>query len=437
MNFVRSTSPMSPREFLLSLERLGMKFGLENMRAICAALDHPERSFRSVIVAGTNGKGSVTAMTSAALQAAGYRSARYTSPHLERLEERYVIGEREVEPSGLDAAAETVQAAVERLVRDGVLASLPTFFECATAIAFELFRRHAVEVAVIEVGLGGRLDATNVISPMAAAITSIDFDHQDLLGTTLASIAREKAGVIKPGIPVVVGALAGEAAAVVEAVCREQGARYVPASARLEAVTTVQNGRTVASFTSRRSGQRLADVPLALRGAHQVHNAAIAMTLLEELDGMGLAIAHDAMRAGLTDAAWPGRLERRVWQGAEVLLDAAHNPSGAHALAAYLREIGWQEITLVMGVMRDKDAAGMLSALVPLAAMLICTTPDTPRALAAEDLAARAAALDRVPAHVLTIPDPAAALRRACEPGARVVAAGSVFLIGPLRGILR
>src|SRR5262245_1741665 len=182
-----------------------MKFGLENMKTMCAALGHPERSFRSIIVAGTNGKGSVTAMTSAALQAAGYRSARYTSPHLERLEERFVIGEREVDTADLEAAASRVQETVERLVREGALPALPTFFECATAIAFELFRRSAVEVAVIEVGLGGRLDATNVITPMAAAITSIDFDHQELLGATLTSIAREKAGVIKPGIPAIVG----------------------------------------------------------------------------------------------------------------------------------------------------------------------------------------------------------------------------------------
>ncbi len=207
-----------------------MKFGLENMKAICAALGHPERSFRSIIVAGTNGKGSVTAMTSAALHAAGYRSARYTSPHLERIEERFVIGEREVAPADLEDAATTVQTTVERLTADGVLEALPTFFECATAIGFELFRRAAVEVAVVEVGLGGRLDATNVITPMAAVITTIDFDHQDLLGETLESIAREKAGVIKPGIPVIVGPVAPGARAVIETTCREVGARLVDAA---------------------------------------------------------------------------------------------------------------------------------------------------------------------------------------------------------------
>ena len=191
-------------EFLFSLERLGMKFGLENMTTICAALGHPERSFRSVIVAGTNGKGSVTAMLSAALAAAGLRSARYTSPHLERIEERFVIGERDVAAEDLASAAAARAADGRGDGRaSGTLESLPTFFECATAIAFELFRRAAVEVAAVEVGLGGRLDATNVLTPMAAAITSIDFDHEALLGHTLAAIAGEKAGVIKPGIPVV------------------------------------------------------------------------------------------------------------------------------------------------------------------------------------------------------------------------------------------
>src|SRR4029450_3990723 len=181
----RSTTGRPPRalppnpeplslEFLYSLERLGMKFGLENMMRICEALGHPERSFQSIIVAGTNGKGSVTAMTSAALHAAGYRTGRYTSPHLERSEERLCIGEREVETSELESAALTIQRTVERLVATGVLGTLPTFFECATAISCELFRRAAVEVAAIEVGLGGRLDATNVITPMAAGITSID-----------------------------------------------------------------------------------------------------------------------------------------------------------------------------------------------------------------------------------------------------------------------
>jgi len=419
-----------------------MKFGLENMTRICEALGHPERSFRSIIVAGTNGKGSVTAMTSAALHAAGYRSARYTSPHLERIEERFVVGEREVASADLEHAAGIVQTAVERLVRDGALEALPTFFECATAIAFELFRRAAVEVAVIEVGLGGRLDATNVITPMAAVITSIDFDHQELLGETLESIAREKAGVIKPGIPVIVGPVAPGAHAVIEATCRERGARLVNVGERVRVTASVPvagaDGATTVTLEA--GDERLGDVRLALRGRHQISNAAVAFCLMTELDqlgGLGLRLDPGAMRAGLTDARWPGRLERLQWRGSDVLLDAAHNPAGARALADYLRETGWTDVTLVIGVMRDKDAIGMLSALLPFCARLVCTTPPSPRALDAESLAADASRILSAPASVVAIADPAAAMAHACRAGARVVAAGSIFLIGPLRGILR
>jgi dihydrofolate synthase/folylpolyglutamate synthase len=412
-----------------------MKFGLENMTKICAALGNPERSFRAAIVAGTNGKGSVTAMTSAALHAAGHRSARYTSPHLERLEERYVIGEREAPAGDVEAAAGSVQQVVEQLVRDRVLETLPTFFECATAIAFELFRRARIAAAVIEVGLGGRLDATNVISPMAAAITSIAFDHQDLLGGSLESIAREKAGVIKPGIPVVIGPLPDEARRVIDEICRERGARLIDAAAGVQTSWQTINGRTVATLQSART--RLADVTLALRGRHQVHNAAVALSVLEEMDALGIPVDAGSIRRGLTGAQWPGRLEPIRWRGADVLLDAAHNPAGARALADYLEDAGWKTVTLVMGVMRDKDVTGMLSELLPLAASLVCTTPESPRAMPADELAAIAVELPSAPARVVAIPDPGHAIDDACAAGGRVVAAGSIFLIGPLRGILR
>ena len=424
---------MTSVEFLFSLERLGMKFGLENMRRLCAALDHPERSFQSVIIAGTNGKGSVAAMTSAALHASGCRAARYTSPHLERIEERFVIGEREVAPADLEAAAGTVRTAIDALVADGTLETLPTFFECATAIAFELFRRAEVELAVVEVGLGGRLDATNVLTPMAAAVTSIDFDHQDLLGQTLPAIAREKAGVIKTGIPVVTGALPPEAAQVIDDVCRERHARYIDAHARVSVTATTADRGVRHTFVT--AERVVAGVKLALPGAHQVANAAVAVCLLEELAGLGVPVTPAGLRAGLEHAQWPGRLERFRWRGADVLLDAAHNPAGARALAAYLHSTGWTRVALVIGVMRDKDAGNMLLPLLPLADRVICTTPPSPRAQTAAALAdlVRSLGADNVRA----ISDPEAALRTACRDAGRVVAAGSIFLIGPLRGILR
>jgi dihydrofolate synthase/folylpolyglutamate synthase len=418
--------------FLLGLERLGMTFGLENMRKLCESLGHPERRFPSVIIAGTNGKGSVTAMVDAALLAAGHRSARYTSPHLERLEERFVICGREVSREVLGRAVSRVQEAVSRLERDGRLDGSPTFFECTTATAFELF--DGVDLAVLEVGLGGRLDATNVVTPIAAAITSIDFDHEALLGHSIESIAREKAGVIKPGIPVVCGPLPHPARRVIEDVCGERNARLVPSDAEVSITLRVDGDRTVADFSTSR--YTFTGVHLALHGRHQAANAAVAIRLLEELDALGIQVDAGAIRSGLERTSWPGRLERLAYRGADVLFDAAHNPAGARALASFMAEAGWKGATLVFGALKDKDVAGMMEALAPACGRIICTTPASPRALSAEE-AFRVAAQHGSGRALDIVPDPAAALQLACATAQRVVVAGSIFLIGPLRGILR
>jgi len=402
-------------DFLFSLERFGMKFGLANIAALCAALGHPEAAFPSVIIAGTNGKGSVTAMVDTAVRAAGHRCARYTSPHLVRIEERFVIDGREIETATLEAAAQLVKRSAEDLVAKGALETLPTFFECTTAVAFVLFRDAKVDLAVLEVGLGGRLDATNIVSPIAAAIVSIDLDHEAQLGSSLASVAAEKAGVIKPGIPVVCGPLPPEALAVIEDVCATRHARLM---------RTDQDAR-IAS--------RLAAIPLALHGEHQLANAAVALQLLDVIDEdptLRLRITADAMRTGLSTAAWPGRLERFVVDNCTVVIDAAHNPAGARALATYLRQTAPEGVTLVFGAMHDKDIRGMLSTLIPVARAVVCTTPPHPRAAAAEEVARIARTLS---SHVEAIADPVAAVRHACREGGTVVVAGSIFLIGPLR----
>lgn len=425
---------MDPLDFLLGLERLGMKFGLENMTKLCVELGNPERTFRSVIVAGTNGKGSVSAMVSSALHAAGHRTARYTSPHLERLEERFVIDEQEVSTDELRSAATAVQSAVEQLMASAALETHPTFFECATAIAFELFRRARTDIAVLEVGLGGRLDATNVVTPLAAAITSIALDHEAQLGGTLTSVAREKAGVIKTGIPVVCGPLPADADRVIAETCRERDARMIRTIDRVTTTVEVSGGGTIVSLHT--PHHRLDRVPLALGGRHQAINAATAVTLLEELHSLNVRVDGDAILAGLTATKWPGRLERFRWGGSEVLLDAAHNPAGASALAEYLQAARWSDATLVFGAMRDKDVAGMIAPLCPSIGRLICTTATGPRAASAAELLAVARAVPGCPA-ALAIDAPEAALRLACADAARVVVAGSIFLIGPLRGILR
>ena len=404
-----------PLAWLFSLERLGMKFGLENMSTLMAGLGAPHRRFPSVLIAGTNGKGSVTATIDAALRAAGFRSARYTSPHLVRLEERFAIDGRDVETPLLETAVGRVRDAVERLLERGELEAPATFFECTTAAAFELFAAAAVDIAVLEVGLGGRLDATNVVTPLVAAITTIDMDHQAQLGSTIPEIAAEKAGIIKPRVPVVTGRLPAAADDVIAAVARQNDAPLV----RAQVAAALPEG-----------------THLALAGSHQRDNALVAMAVLAILRDKGFSVGDDAIRQALSSVRWPGRLEMFHRGGCDILLDAAHNPAGAQALAAYLREIGWADATLVFGAMADKDVEGMLAALAPVTARIICTTAPTPRASAAAALARIASRLP-VQTAVEAIEDPEAALTHACSTSRRVVAAGSMFLIGPLRGILR
>jgi dihydrofolate synthase/folylpolyglutamate synthase len=399
-----------PLTWLFALEQFGIKFGLENITTIVARLGHPERAFYSVHIAGTNGKGSVTAMVDAALRAAGHRSARYTSPHLVDLAERFVIDGRPVRGEALAAAVDDVRGAVDGLIADGGLTAPPTFFEVTTAVAFEIFRRAGVEVAVLEVGLGGRLDATNVVAPpslVATAITSIAFDHQRYLGTTLREIAIEKAGIIKPGVPVVVGPLDPDAAAAIDDVAASRGAPVI---------------RTSASDCD--------SMTVGLAGAHQRSNAAVALGLLQQLDARGIAVPALAIEAGLARPHWPGRLElRRLADGRELLLDAAHNPAGAASLASYLRVEGGEPRPLVFAAMQDKDVAGMFAALLPAVGRLIVTRASNARSAEPALLAQQA----RASPHALPIviaPDLDEALAAAWRASPRIVVAGSIFLLG-------
>ena len=399
-----------PLAWLFALEQFGIKFGLENISTIAARLGRPERAFRCVHVAGTNGKGSVTAMVDAALRAAGHRSARYTSPHLVDLSERFVIDGRPVAEDALAAAASAVRDAVDGLRADGRLDVQPTFFEATTAIAFELFRRAGVEVAVLEVGLGGRLDATNIVAPpelLVTAITSIALDHQLYLGTTLREIAIEKAGIIKRGVPVVVGPLETDPAAAIDEVAASRGAPVIRAAAG------DCDGMTI-----------------GLAGVHQRSNAAVAMRVLEQLDARGVAVPARAIAAGLARPQWPGRLDvRRFSGGRELLLDAAHNPAGAASLASYLMAEGGRPRPLVFAAMRDKDVAGMFAALLPAVDSLVITRASNARAADPEWLKAQARAV--APAlPIAIVPSVDEALDAAWRASPRIVVAGSIFLLG-------
>jgi dihydrofolate synthase/folylpolyglutamate synthase len=405
---------VDPLQYLFGLEQFGIKFGLENISAIVARLGHPERTFTCVHIAGTNGKGSVTAMVDTALRAAGHRSARYTSPHLVDLTERFVIDGRPVDQAALAAAVADVRHAIDGLRADGGLDVQPTFFEVTTAVAFELFRRGRVEVAVLEVGLGGRLDATNVVSPVATAIVSIGFDHEAYLGRTLREIAVEKAGIIKPGVPVVIGELDPEALDSIAAVARERHAELVRTSAG-----------EVDGFS------------IGLAGAHQRGNAAVALRVLTILNGLGIAVPPSAIADGLAHVAWPGRLDRhRLPDGREALLDAAHNPAGAAALASYLHEQGGAQRPLVFAAMRDKDVGGMFAALLPSVSHLVITRASNARSAdpaALAELAHKAA--PELPITIEPSLDQALAIAWRLSP--RIVVAGSIFLLGDVLKRLR
>jgi dihydrofolate synthase/folylpolyglutamate synthase len=445
-----------PLAWLFGLEPVGIKFGLDTITALVEELGHPERAFASVHIAGTNGKGSVVAMVDAALREAGHRSARYTSPHLLDLTERFVVDGRPIERAALAAATADVREAADRLRARARLQAHPTFFEVTTAVAFELFRRAGAGVAVCEVGLGGRLDATNVLQPVAAAITTIGFDHQQYLGHTLAEITAEKAGIIKPGVPVVVGKLDPEALEAVRAIAGErqapltlahEGVTVSPVAAAASPVAAAASPVAAAASPVAAAASPVAadfsrttvnlrtptrdygDVALALAGHHQIDNAIVAVRLLETLDQHGLAVPADAVVAGLERVVWPGRLEtRRLPDGREALLDAAHNPDGALALAAFLTAGGDISRPLVFGAMRDKDTAGMLRALAPVTGVLVLTRASNLRSADPSALADQARAI-APELRVIVEPAPSDALAAAWRLSPRIVVAGSIFLL--------
>jgi dihydrofolate synthase / folylpolyglutamate synthase len=427
---------VDPLTYLFSLEKLGIKFGLDNIRTICEGLGNPQRAWPSAVVAGTNGKGSVAAMVETGLRAAGFRTGLYTSPHLARLEERFAIDGAPVATGEMTAVAATVRDAVSRLRASGRLATDPTFFEVTTAVGFEIFRRAAVDFAVLEVGLGGRFDATTVATPVAAAITTIDLDHERFLGHTIAAIAGEKAGVIKPGIPVVVGETKPDAVSVIERACDDLGATMVPAAAgvRVE-VVAIDDGAAVVrlSTPSGDYGSRR----LSLRGRHQVGNAVVAVRLLEALDRLGFKIPRQAVIAAMTTTRWPGRLDVLPGGGGRtVLCDAAHNPAGARVLGEYLREVHPAGLPIVFGIMKDKDVLGTLAPLLPSATHLVFTRARTDRAMALAPLAE--AALRAGWRNAVEIEDEAAtALERAWRHAPAICAAGSIFLVGEVLARLR
>lgn len=407
---------MTPLERLFALEQFGIKLGLDNIRVILAALGNPERAYRSIHIAGTNGKGSVAAMVERGLRAARLKTGRYTSPHLDRIEERVALDGQTVDRAAFESVTARVLEVIDAERARGTLTVVPTFFEVSTAVAFEIFKRAAVDVAVVEVGLGGRFDATNVLVPTITAITSIAFDHERHLGQRLSDIAFEKAGIAKRGVPLVIGRLPGEAAARIHQVAMEVEAPIFDAHA-----TTTD--------------RKYPPLTLALPGRHQLENAAVAVAILERWSHLVSHVSTDAIVAGLTQCEWPARLEwLRLPAGGELLIDAAHNPAGAAALASYLQDTGRKPLPIVFAAMADKDLPNMIAPLVPVASAFIATTVPHARARTADQLAQEIRTMTTLP--VEPIDSPAAAVARALELGRRAVACGSIYMIGPLRASL-
>jgi dihydrofolate synthase/folylpolyglutamate synthase len=403
-------------------ERAGMRLGLERIEALLAALDRPEDGLRVVHVGGTNGKGSVAALSAAILQASGVRTGLYTSPHLLDVTERIRIDGVPVPLDVLDRHAARIGPELE--------AGAATFFEAMTAVALAAFREAGVDAAVLEVGLGGRWDATNVGRPLVSVVTRIDYDHQEFLGRRLEDIAGEKAGIIRSGTALS-AAQAPEALAVIAARCRTVGVPLLVAGRELtvEALASDLEGHRL---RLRGPGWAYDDVRLALPGLFQPGNALLAVGAVRAFaEASGLPVPEAAVRAGCRAVRWPGRFQ--VIPGAAgrptLVLDGAHNPGGAVALAASLRHhFAGRRLALVLGVSADKDRAGILKALAPLAARIYLAPADHPRATPPKELLGQ---LPPVDADVALTAGSDEALERALdEPGADVVCvAGSLFLV--------
>lgn len=390
----------SPLERLYERAPLGMRFGTETMAEACARAGHPERAFPTVHVAGTNGKGSVCAMVEAMAHASGLRTGLYTSPHLCRFAERIRLDGVAIDDVALDRHLEEALAYGPEL----------SFFETATLAALLAMRAAAVELAILEVGLGGRLDATNVIPPpLAAAVTRIALDHMAILGDTVEKIAREKAAIAKPGVTLVIGRASPSVRAAIEDEARARGATPLVADEDPDAIRFFATGPHI-----------------GLAGAHQKDNACVAWVL-----GKQLGLEEAARAAGIAEVRWPGRLERLDTPQGPVLLDAAHNPDGAASLAAHLAPTNPQTTALLFGALADKAWTGMIDALAPRAAHRVYVEP---KGRAATDPRLIA---ERHPGAVAgSVLEGYARAREAVGPKGLVVACGSVFLIGELRASL-
>jgi len=423
--------------YLLSLghETLTIKLGLENTETLLAALGNPQRQFPSVQIAGTNGKGSTAVFLDSICRASGIRVGLFTSPHLVSITERIQIDGRQISEDEFAHFTSTVKETAEELVTHGKLQTLPTFFEHITAIALLAFREAKVELAILETGLGGRLDSTTAAGAEIVAITQVAMDHQEYLGTTLREIAAEKAAIIRHGVTAIIAPQDEAALEVINRRCESVGVqpRLIDSSRQSQ---QTPDGRCIVSFDSGPASYK--NLTVALRGRHQIDNALTAIALAEALREHDFRIPQDAIVRGVETANHPGRLE--IWEGTpRFLFDGAHNPAAANALRDFLNEFFKEPIVMIFGAMRDKSLNEMSTSLFPRADKVILTTLNNPRAASIEELVASAPE-DFDQARVLRAPsvEEALQLARTLTPAEGLIfVTGSLYLVGAVQDALR
>lgn len=419
--------------YLLSLghETLTIKLGLRNTELLLEALDNPERAFLSVQIAGTNGKGSTAAMLDSICRVAGIKCGLYTSPHLVSITERIKVSGEPITSEAFAASSTAVRDASEQLLRNKQIEALPTFFEQLTALALLAFRNAGIELAILETGLGGRLDSTTAANARIVAITQIAMDHEEYLGDTLESIASEKSAIIRPGVNAVIAKQQPEAMTVLMRRSEETGVIPILNDVQRVIDTTTSDGKFCVTFET--SGNRYEKVWLGLRGRHQIDNAAVAIRLAEMLRMQGFNIPPSVVVTGVQTAQHPGRLEILPHKPA-FLLDGAHNPAGCQSLRDYLDEFASRPLTLVFGAMRDKQLGQLGETLFPIADVLILTQIDNARSASIETLRVIATRCAR--GTIIESQSSGEALRIATEstpPEGLICIAGSLYLIGEMR----
>jgi len=421
------------RELAAPTQAAAAKFDLENITALAERLGRPDRAYPSAHIAGTNGKGSTAAFLESIVRQAGFRTGLNTSPHLEKINERIRINGEEINDELLAEIFTRIQVLIEELLAAGKLRAHPTYFECVTAMAFESFARERVEFGVFEVGLGGRLDATNILSPAVTIITRIDFDHENFLGHSLKEIASEKAGILKPGVPLVLAEQHPEAREVILTRAESLGSPVVePAQLFRVDRESMEIGRVFARIIEVDSGKSF-EISPSLPGRFQLQNALNALASARLLQDRGFRIPNEALTTGIANTVWPGRLEK-LQSAPDIYLDGAHNPGAARELAHFLQQnFQGRKIWLLYAALRDKAVDEVAGLLFPHAAEVVFTAPRTARAVSAGQLAEIAG---HHASRFSVIPDAERAFEHAlaeAAPEDAIFITGSLYLVGQLR----